>query len=1191
MSISDSNDPLILSLPTVHEAVRKSHLINVLHEKLKSLPVGAFPFALELGRLRDVIAPQIGDTRILFPEFTPHDEPLHVGKLFQLADNFFGSSYQQLNAAELFLLGCALYAHDWGMAIGQQEKEYLCHGTVTDCLCDSFTPLPDEAERLDAFIRAEGLQRDTEGKFPVLSEEHLRLYVRATHARRSGARVRAHFHEHPAIGEAIAHVCEGHWHDFATLDDPNRFHHEYEVAGQTTHVLAIALQVRLIDLFHITEDRTPYALWRFVSPVDRKSEEEWKKHRALHAVTAIDFSPGRAIKIQGFTEDEEVWASLQDLRSYCEDQLNRTLNLSARHVPERYKLNFLKLEWAVTTGALLPVNFSFGFDSRAMFRILSDDIYDGDSYVFLRELLQNSIDAIRTRLSRYEQRAKNDTRKKRTSQPFDTTIYFKVDHQRNGDILVSCRDYGVGMDEHVIRNYFTVAGVSYYRSSEFERKFLGFEPISRFGIGILSCFMVADSLEVKTYRDSECGPVMVHADSKLHGAAEHCSRRLHLRIPAVERQFIVKDLLDNFEVGTEVLLKVLKKKMKQQVAVLHETEDPLSGSDPELEFKRSLEITEYLCDIAGFVKFPICVEESWPGQDSPNRTLILHPKDDAEKERAQFTQDLVVHQLCPEYPWEKVVRPECHETSREMMAEHRFDLQEILGDTGYEGWVIFPVPKFGCDFVEPGLSVGRDHVVLRKRDGDQWVESLLFWERLRFHNKEVPRYLFGVYRDGVLLGGIKLPEGMKNRYLPMGVPQMHINLSSSASARPNVSRTTLTTETDSWFKPIWTAIMAHLQATEILDILALPLEERLYRLGWCLSVFPFTNKEMTALVPDSQKVSVWLIPPGKLFLREGKISCGVEIPQVPKEMGGVIAALCAQKWRFPHGLQADFEWEGLESVLENVDEDEYFSVESSFSQPLISGLRLATAWATMVNTRVQFLEPPAGCANLLLQNVGVLDEDALDGDESTEQSQQAQLIQKRKINALLTKAIMDPMSLDHQEIRDMIEATFFHAVIPIPFSTPFAECVASDESMKINKMHPIGIAIFRCIAACSLAVSEKRLSAAVEQEVRSLNNGCFPDQFSFVFAGGLQTMKQKATISLGEYAARLFAIVEQNQLINGFVSPTIPDPIDYVPKITSLSEFLSDTSVRASTDNQNLSKFKGPFGKLINEWPLPHREI
>ena len=40
-------------------------------------------------------------------------------------------------------------------------------------------------------------------------------------------------------------------------------------------------------------------------------------------------------------------------------------------------------------------------------------------------------------------------------------------------LVVEIEDFGIGMDEHIIRNYFSMAGISYYRSSEFERQHLG----------------------------------------------------------------------------------------------------------------------------------------------------------------------------------------------------------------------------------------------------------------------------------------------------------------------------------------------------------------------------------------------------------------------------------------------------------------------------------------------------------------------------------------------------------------------------------------------------------------------------------------------------------------------------------------------------------------------------------------------
>jgi hypothetical protein len=263
---TDPSDPFAHILTKIHEGVRKSKLMLTFHKKLADVPLGGFAFAAEFEKLCEAISPQIGETRILFPEFTPHDEQLHVAKLFALADKFFDpTGYERLNVAELFLLAASLYAHDWGMAVGQDEKAYLASGADPSLLRDGVAPLADEKERLQAFARSEGLVVPGASSFPTLNDDQLRLYVRQTHARRSAARARKHFVEFPAVGEALAHICEGHWHDFALLDDPERFHREYDVAGSTTNVLALTLYLRVIDLFHLTDDRTPYALRQSLS--------------------------------------------------------------------------------------------------------------------------------------------------------------------------------------------------------------------------------------------------------------------------------------------------------------------------------------------------------------------------------------------------------------------------------------------------------------------------------------------------------------------------------------------------------------------------------------------------------------------------------------------------------------------------------------------------------------------------------------------------------------------------------------------------------------------------------------------------------------------------------------------------------------------------------------------------------------
>src|SRR5262249_23680306 len=63
----------------------------------------------------------------------------------------------------------------------------------------------------------------------------------------------------------------------------------------------------------------------------------------------------------------------------------------------------------------------------------------------------------------------------------------------------------------LLSHFFTL-GSSYYRSPEFERekrkRGSAFKPISRFGIGVLSAFMIGDVLKVQT-----CNPGSIRGDS------------------------------------------------------------------------------------------------------------------------------------------------------------------------------------------------------------------------------------------------------------------------------------------------------------------------------------------------------------------------------------------------------------------------------------------------------------------------------------------------------------------------------------------------------------------------------------------------------------------------------------------------------------------------------------------------------
>ncbi len=107
-----------------------------------------------------------------------------------------------------------------------------------------------------------------------------------------------------------------------------------------------------------------------------------------------------------------------------------------------------------------------------------------DSSIVIRELVQNSIDAVRLQ-------ALID----QTDSTKEGFVTINWDSQK-AELRVE--DNGTGMTQAIIDNHLLKVGASRYQDPKFVEQFQSFSPISRFGIGVLSSFMVADSVEITT---------------------------------------------------------------------------------------------------------------------------------------------------------------------------------------------------------------------------------------------------------------------------------------------------------------------------------------------------------------------------------------------------------------------------------------------------------------------------------------------------------------------------------------------------------------------------------------------------------------------------------------------------------------------------------------------------------------------
>ncbi|MFI5956073.1 caspase family protein [Cryptosporangium sp. NPDC051539] len=131
--------------------------------------------------------------------------------------------------------------------------------------------------------------------------------------------------------------------------------------------------------------------------------------------------------------------------------------------------------------------------------LMGEQLY-GDRTLALRELYQNSLDACRFRAARTQFLRR--TRSAEISWAGEISFTQGVDEKGE---FVRCHDTGVGMSEMELADAFSYAGARFTElptfaeeKAEWYRHGIPFAANSRFGIGVLSYFMLADEFTVET---------------------------------------------------------------------------------------------------------------------------------------------------------------------------------------------------------------------------------------------------------------------------------------------------------------------------------------------------------------------------------------------------------------------------------------------------------------------------------------------------------------------------------------------------------------------------------------------------------------------------------------------------------------------------------------------------------------------
>jgi Histidine kinase-, DNA gyrase B-, and HSP90-like ATPase len=481
--------------------------------KAEELPAFVGTSLLNIKKSVAELLRHIGQLEI-FDQYTRHDIS-HVNEMLNILRWLIPQSTKDImSPADWLMLVLAIYFHDLGMLV--TKKEYKSRNSsgfpeFRDKILYSGSdgedyrakvmeryPEPDDLERFlyQEFVRhkhAERIKWWITGKAPDM--------LGVTHDA---------MHEVDKILEPLqlpfrrdlALICESHH-----LDDLYDFK-KYKVSQpygnsdqETANLQYIAAVLRTADLLHITSDRAPSITFRIINPTDPMSQVEWAKQRAVTRVKSQfgrdregnpdENAPRNTIEVYANFTNENGFFGLTSYLSYALEQIRKThewvksVNKSqgTRHdFPWRY-IDDSNIE----TNGFIRETFEFTIDQAKILDLLTGHTLYNDTDVVIRELVQNSLDAIRLQ---YLVEPKSKLGKIRI-------------HWDSNKRVLSVEDNGTGMTQDIIERHLLKVGSSRYQDSEFKKQYPNFSSISRFGIGVLSTFMIADTVEVTTCHPDE----------------------------------------------------------------------------------------------------------------------------------------------------------------------------------------------------------------------------------------------------------------------------------------------------------------------------------------------------------------------------------------------------------------------------------------------------------------------------------------------------------------------------------------------------------------------------------------------------------------------------------------------------------------------------------------------------------------
>lgn len=477
-----------------------------------------------------------------YPHYSLHDSS-HAEAVVSKIEMLLGDRIKTLSPTDTWLLLNAAYSHDLGMLVKWSEIEEVWDKPEFQHFISSLKTAADEELRSAAFFFQDRDNFLNCKNWPLVTYRYVSLinasYFRSHHAEFSkeyidsfGSKFNLDLSHNgliqPRLIKLLGQICALH-----TKPNEKVLELEYQTNGfgsDYAHPRFISMMLRLGDLLDIDNNRFNTGAELSFGGLPPTSIPHKEKH---NATTQILITP-EEIRFKSDCPNSEAYLEARRFVSWLDNEIDFLTKYWARIVPKElggYAPTFdckeLLINGVEDIDDVAGLRFEISQDKA--FQIIEGSNIYNDRLVFVREVIQNAIDASKIQLWRdlksgvykaWISEKIADHLQKIQPYELDKIIYnnYPIEVSLNtltdGKVEIVVTDRGTGISVEDFKrmcNVGTSAAISNLNNEESQSIPKWLKPTAGFGIGLQSVFLIADKFEIDTSTGTESLHAVLHS--------------------------------------------------------------------------------------------------------------------------------------------------------------------------------------------------------------------------------------------------------------------------------------------------------------------------------------------------------------------------------------------------------------------------------------------------------------------------------------------------------------------------------------------------------------------------------------------------------------------------------------------------------------------------------------------------------